>query len=246
MGDLRCLHADEHLPSFSLLTQESVRLVWIHSKKGAQFNRCAVSIHPYGFCLYEEIAAGTYKSAWSHAIEDISYCVAEPYHRRIFAWIARIKNTNLLECHAVLCKTSKRARLIAELLANTFYESYRYRQQEILASMAHPMTRCSVCDTIVRQRQPLTSRSDLFPTCSRLHPCEDNIVDDDDIDDDDDNQQEGVNDYERISFHIPIMTRSPARIHEDNSIHSRSRQSANYESTVAEEESMKPVEYYRR
>jgi hypothetical protein len=219
-----------------------VRLVWIHSKKGTQFNRCAISIHPYGFCLYEEIAAGTYKSAWSHAIEDISYCVAEPYHRRIFAWIARIKNSNLLECHAVLCKTSKRARLIAELLANTFYESYRCRQQEILASMTHPMTRCSVCDTIVQQQQPSRRRFDLLPTASRLH----RRNDDDDIDDDDDDQQEGVNDYERISFHVPIMTRSPARNYEDNSINSRSRQSTDYETTIADEESMKPVEYYRR
>ena len=66
------------------------------------------------------------------------------------------------------------------------------------------------------------------------------------IDDDDDDQQEGVNDYERISFHVPIMTRSPARAFEDNSINSRSRQSTDYETTIADEESMKPVEYYRR
>ncbi|CAF0740036.1 unnamed protein product [Didymodactylos carnosus] len=130
---------------------EPVKIIWRRSKKGTRYNRCALSIHSFG------LSNGTYKSIWYDRIEDISYCVAEPSYRKVFAWIARDIRMDELDCHAVVCKTSKKSKLLAELLARAFQDSYRHRQ--ILASSLPPAistvetsarnsARCSVCDTI--------------------------------------------------------------------------------------------------
>ncbi|CAF1643106.1 unnamed protein product, partial [Didymodactylos carnosus] len=116
---------------------EPVKVIWSRSKKGTRYNRCALSIHSFGLCIYEEIANGTYKSVWHDRIEDISYCVAEPSYRKVFSWISRDIRTGELDCHAVLCKTSKKAKLLAELMARAFHDSYRHRQ--ILASSISPL-----------------------------------------------------------------------------------------------------------
>lgn len=133
--------------------------------------------------VYEEIAPGTYKSVWSHAIEDISYCVAEPYHRRLFAWIARSTFSDDLECHLVVCKSSERSRRTADLFARIFFESFRIReeQRQIRISSPTPSMRCSVCQTIARY-----SSNSL-----RRHR----------YDDDEDDRDE----YERMSIHLPMM-----------------------------------------
>jgi hypothetical protein len=209
-----------------LLSKEPVHIIWKHSKKGAIYNRCAISIHPFGLCIYEEIANGTYKSVWYDSIENISYCVAEPLHRRIFAWIARSQYSNELECHVVLCKTRQQSRLLAELLAKTFYQTYRYRQQQqqILEMPTNSSTHCSVCDTIKRQQ-----------TNNHNH----NHMED----------KQRNDDYEHISFQAPMIARAYVRGYEDRSINSssrRSRRSIDYDTTLADEESIKPFEYYRR
>ncbi|UJR15761.1 hypothetical protein I4U23_002696 [Adineta vaga] len=218
---------------------EPVRIVWTRSKKGSRYNRCAISIHPFGLSIYEEIANETYKNVWSDSIEDISYCVAEPLHRRIFAWIARSPRTNELECHVILCKTSKRARLLAELLAKSFHESYRYRQeqhQHRTIETASLSARCSVCDTIARQEQTNRSRSSLYRSHSHDRNYHDEI---------DHNRYPIRNNYERVSFNAPNIARAFVRSYEGNSMNSSSRRSIDNDTTLADEESIKPIEYYR-
>ncbi|CAF3926324.1 unnamed protein product [Rotaria sp. Silwood2] len=225
---------------------EPVRIVWNRSKKGSRYNRCAVSIHPFGLSIYEEISSGTYKNVWSDAIEDISYCVAEPLHRRIFAWIARSPHTNELECHVILCKTSKCARILAELLAKSFHDSYRYRQeqqqqqqQQRINETTSLSARCSVCDTIARQQQNNRIRPCLFRSHSHDH--NHNYNDDIEL-----NRQQINNDYERVSFNASTMARAFVRNYDGSSMNSSSRRSIDNDTTLADEESIKPVEYYRR
>ncbi len=223
-------------------SKEPVRLVWSRSKKGTRYNRCAISIHSFGLSIYEEITSGTFKNVWSDPIEDISYCVAEPLHNRLFAWIARSKHTNELECHVILCKTSKRARMLAELLAKSFHESYRYRQQyqqqqqqqQRVINTPSLSGRCSVCDTIARQQQNNRTRPGLF----RSHSHDYNYQDDFEH-----NRQRMHNDYERMSCNTP-RSRALTRGFERNSMNS-SRRSIDNDTTLADEESIKPVEYYR-
>ncbi|CAF0935961.1 unnamed protein product [Adineta steineri] len=213
---------------------ESVRTVWKRSKKGSYYNRCAMSIHPFGLCIYEEIANGTYKSVWFDPIENISYCVAEPLHRRIFAWIARSQQTNELECHIVLCKTSKQSYLLAELLAKIFYQSYHhYRQQRLTQLTPNLSTRCSVCDTITRQQQQqqqMNKNLSLFRNHSH------------DIDD----KEKNNDDYENISFQVPMIARVFVPNYENNSMNNSSNRSIDYDVTYIDEDLIKPVEYYQR
>lgn len=231
-----------------IFLQEPVRLVWMRSKKGTRYNRCAISIHPFGLSIYEEIANGTYKNIWSDAIDDISYCVAEPLYRRIFAWIARSPRTNELECHVLLCKTSKRARHLAELLAKAFQDSYHYRQQQQrLMETSSISMRCSACETMARANSTdnVRLRSPLF----RSHSHDVHFQDGFDM-----NRSMISNssppppplttamhsDYDRNVARAFVRSYASA-----NSINSNSRRSIDNDTTLADEESIKPVEYYR-
>lgn len=216
-------------------------MLWKRSKKGALHNRCAISIHPFGLCVYEEIASGTYKSVWFDAIENISYCVAEPLHRHVFVWIARAQQSNDLECHVALCKTSKRARVLAELLAKAFHDSYLYRQQqyqqrrvELSPSLSG---RCSVCDSISRQ-QSHANRSSF-----RHRPHQHYAYDEDDGELED---RRRADDYENISFQVPMVARAFVQNYEGNSMNNSSHRSLEYDVTLTDDERLDPVEYYRR
>ncbi|CAF2499037.1 unnamed protein product [Rotaria sp. Silwood2] len=213
---------------------EPVRIVWTRSKKGSHYNRCAISIDRFGLCIYEAIANETYKNVWCDAIENISYCVAEPLHRRLFAWIARSTYSNELDCHVVLCKTSKQSRLLAELLAKVFYETYSYGQKRITNLTPKLPNRCSVCDTMIRQQQ-LNNHSILNRNYSH-QPCYNNPIEE---------KQENDSD-EHDSFHESMIARAFVRNYEENSINTSRRQSIDYDSILSDKKSIKPVEYYRR
>lgn len=214
----------------------------MRSKKGTRYNRCAVSIHAFGLSIYEEIANGTYKNIWSDAIDDISYCVAEPLYRRIFAWIARSPRTNELECHVLLCKTSKRARHLAELLAKAFQDSYRYRQQQQrLMETSSLSMRCSMCETMARANS--TDNVRLRSPLLRSHSHDVHLQDGFDI------TRSMISasppptthsDYDRNVARAFVRSYASA-----NSINSSSRRSIDNDTTLADEESIKPVEYYR-
>jgi hypothetical protein len=205
--------------SFYFFHKEPVRILWKRSRRGLFYNRCALSIHPFGLCIYEEIASGTYKSVWYDSIENISYCVAEPYRHRIFAWIARSQYTNELECHVVLCQTRRQAHFLAELLAKKFYQSYNHRQEQ-----NHPPTssNCSVCDTMTRQQQQRQSNN-------RLSLIENN-------------DKQIMDDYEHITYRGPMIARAFVRGYGENSMNSSTRRSI----TLTDEDSIRPMEYYRR
>jgi len=182
--------------------------------------------------IYEEIYNGTYKNVWSDAIADISYCVAEPLHPRLFAWIARAKVSNELECHVILCKTSKRARLLADLLAKAFQDSFQHRQQQQQQQQraidsSSISGRCSVCDTIARNQQK-DHRVRTFACRNHSHDHHHH------------HHRQGLHDdYERMSIQTPRTN------FERNSIYNNSRRSIDNDTTLADEESIKPVEYYR-
>ncbi|CAF3468131.1 unnamed protein product [Rotaria sp. Silwood1] len=213
---------------------EPVRIVWARSKRGSLYNRCAISIDRFGLCIFEEIADGTYKNVWCDAIENISYCVAEPLHRRIFAWIARSQYSNELDCHVVLCKTSKQSRLLADLLAKVFYETYSYGQKRITHLTPKLSNHCSVCDTMIRQQQlnnpSLLNRNHFHQPCYNDHIEE---------------KQEN-NNYEHNSFQDSMVARAFVRSYEENSMNSSRHQSIDYDSILSDKKSIKPVEYYRR
>lgn len=116
-----------------------------------------------------------------------------------------------------------------------FYESYRSAQKRRSDVTPNLSTRCSVCDTIVRQQQqPLNNNS--FPY--RNHPHRQsyhNLFD----------RQEN-NNYEQFAVHEPMIARAVVRNYEDNSVQNSSRQSFDYDSILSDKRSMKPTEYYQR
>jgi hypothetical protein len=128
--------------------------------------------------------------------------------------------------------------MLAELLAKAFNDSYRYRQQQQQRAVetASLSARCSVCDTIARQEQTNRIRPSLFRSHSHDHSYNNEI---------EQNRHQLNNDYERVSFNAPRVARAFTRSHEGNSINSSSRRSIDNDATLADEESIKPVEYYR-
>lgn len=210
-----------------------MRLVWNRSKKGSRYNRCAISIHSFGLSVYEEIANGTYKNVWSDAIDDISYCVAEPLYRRVFAWIARSTRTNELECHVILCKTSKAARHLAELLAKAFQESYRFRQRTTDSKTISG--RCAVCQTIGRENSAEIFRQN-SNDLSRSLSTEPVLT----------NRSQGMFQNDALQrTQSNNVARAFVRAYETNSLHSSTRRSIDNDHTLADQESIKPLEYYR-
>ncbi len=123
------------------------------------------------------------------------------------------------------------------MLAKSFHESYRYRQQQQQRAMetASLSGRCSVCDTIARQQQNNRIRSPLFRSHSHDHNYHDDLGH---------HRQQMHNDYERVSYNGPTA-RAFVRSFEGNSMNSSSRRSIDNDTTLADEESIKPVEYYR-
>jgi hypothetical protein len=216
-----------------VIYEEPVRQIWSRSRKGRHFNRCALTIHSSGLCIYEEIAHGTYKHAWSASIADISYCTAEPYRRRLFSWIARTKQTNELECHVVLCKTSEHARCLAQSLAQIFYQSYQIKQQDTSTISMDCLLHCSVCHTIVQQLNK--SRSEAMS------------IDVDYLGKELSDSKTNTDHYEQIEMHTPSVI---AR-HSHEQDHSRAtlnvdHRSIDYDETLTDDDSIQMLEYYHR
>jgi hypothetical protein len=128
------------------------------------------------------------------------------------------------------------------LLAKSFHDSYRYRQQQEQRAVetASLSARCSVCDTIARQQQQQPQNNRIRTPLFRSHSHDHNYNDDIEH-----NRQQMHSDYERVSFNAPIMARAFVRSYEGNSRNSSSRRSIDNDTTLADEESIKPVEYYR-
>jgi hypothetical protein len=79
---------------------------------------------------------------------------------------------------------------------------------------------CAVCDTINRQQQ----------SNNRLSLFENN------------DQTKDIDDYEHISFPGQMIARAFVRGYEENSMNSSSHRSI----TIADEDSIRPMEYYRQ
>lgn len=139
---------------------------------------------------------------------------------------------------------------MAELLAKSFHESFRYRQrrqqqQEVpQRTIESPSmsTRCSVCDTMARQQQQPTNTR-LRSALSRSHSHDYNHRDDFEYNRHP-SQQPMYNEYERAALPNTRITRPFGRSLERNSMNS-SRRSFDNDTTLADEESIKPMEYYR-
>lgn len=122
-----------------------------------------------------------------------------------------------MECHLVLCKTRQRARFLADFLAKTFYESFQARQKKPLDFSPPVSIDCFVCETVARH----ANRSI------------------------DDNQQPN-DDYERISLNLPVVNRISFENFDSYSIQTYSQQSLDYDATVADQESIRPMEFQRK
>jgi hypothetical protein len=59
-------------------------------------------------------------------------------------------------------------------------------------------------------------------------------------------EKQKIDDYEHISFQPPMIARAFVRGYEGNSMNSSSHRSIDYDTTLADEDSIKPFEYYRR
>lgn len=103
-------------------------------------------------------------------------------------------------------------------------------------------TRCSVCDTMARQQQQQASHHRTRPALSRSHSHDYNQRDDFEYNRHHP-QQAMHNEYERVASNAR-MARPFSRSLERNSMNS-SRRSFDNDTTLADEESIKPMEYYR-
>ena len=104
-------------------------------------------------------------------------------------------------------------------------------------------TRCSVCDTIARQQQqPPPANNRTRSALSRSHSHDYNYRDE--FEHNRHHPQQAMhNEYERVGSNARIA-RPLSRSLERNSMNS-SRRSFDNDTTLADEESIKPMEYYR-
>ncbi|XP_041955018.1 protein FAM43B [Alosa sapidissima] len=115
--------------------QEAVAKIWQHSNYGEQSLKLKLSVGPHGIRMGAD-ASGRKKPSHLFSLSRITYCAAEAYRPKIFAWIYRhqVKNKAVvLRCHAVLLPKADKTRALAlSLLQNassSFSEFKRLKRQ---------------------------------------------------------------------------------------------------------------------
>lgn len=115
--------------------QEAVAKIWQHSNYGEQSLKLKLSVGPHGIRMGAD-ASGRKKPSHLFSLSRITYCSAEAYRPKIFAWIYRhqVKNKAVvLRCHAVLLAKAEKARALALSLfqnaSSSFSEFKRLKRQ---------------------------------------------------------------------------------------------------------------------
>ncbi|XP_030625938.1 protein FAM43B [Chanos chanos] len=116
-------------------TQEAVAKIWTRSNFGEQSAKMKLTVGSHGIRLGADKNAKK-KPTHLYSLNRITYCTADPYRPKIFAWIYRhqVKNKAVvLRCHAVLVAKAEKARAIALSLyqnsTSAFSEFKRLKRQ---------------------------------------------------------------------------------------------------------------------
>ncbi|XP_006641970.2 protein FAM43B [Lepisosteus oculatus] len=134
-------------------TEEAVGKIWTKSDYGGQSTKMKLTIGPHGIRM-SHTDKGSKKPGHFYFLHRITYCAADPWRPKIFAWVYRhqIKNKAVvLRCHAVLVSKPEKARVMALHLYQTstsaFNEfkrlkrqnDFRHRQQQLLGEDMVPL-----------------------------------------------------------------------------------------------------------
>ncbi|XDV46374.1 hypothetical protein PO909_014277 [Leuciscus waleckii] len=116
-------------------TQEAVAKIWTRSNYGEQSAKMKLTVGPHGIRLGAD-RGGKKKPVHLYSLNRITYCAADRFRPKIFAWIYRhqVKNKAVvLRCHAVLLPKAEKARAIALSLyqnsTSAFTEFKRLKRQ---------------------------------------------------------------------------------------------------------------------
>ncbi|XP_051515624.1 protein FAM43B-like [Myxocyprinus asiaticus] len=116
-------------------TQEAVAKIWTRSNFGEQCAKMKLTVSPHGIRMGAD-KGGKKKPVHLYSLNRITYCTADPFRPKIFAWIYRhqVKNKAIvLRCHAVLLAKAEKARALALSLYQTsmsaFTEFKRLKRQ---------------------------------------------------------------------------------------------------------------------
>uniref|UniRef100_A0A9J7Z811 Family with sequence similarity 43 member B n=2 Tax=Cyprinus carpio TaxID=7962 RepID=A0A9J7Z811_CYPCA len=116
-------------------TQEAVAKIWTRSNYGEQSAKMKLTVGPHGIRMGVD-KGGKKKPTHLYSLNRITYCTADPFRPKIFAWIYRhqVKNKAVvLRCHAVLLAKAEKARALALSLyqnsTSAFTEFKRLKRQ---------------------------------------------------------------------------------------------------------------------
>ncbi|XP_069478832.1 low density lipoprotein receptor adapter protein 1 isoform X2 [Ambystoma mexicanum] len=101
------------------------RIVATAKATGKKLQKVILKVSPRGIILYD---SGTNKLIENVTIYRISYCTADKYHDKVFAYIAQSQMNENLECHAFLCTKRKVAQAVTLTVAQAFKVAFEFWQ----------------------------------------------------------------------------------------------------------------------
>ncbi|KAJ1176534.1 hypothetical protein NDU88_001812 [Pleurodeles waltl] len=101
------------------------RIVATAKASGKKLQKVHLKVSPRGIILYD---SGTNEQMENVTIYRISYCTADKYHDKVFAYIAQSQLNENLECHAFLCTKRKVAQAVTITVAQAFKVAFEFWQ----------------------------------------------------------------------------------------------------------------------
>lgn len=101
------------------------RIVATAKASGKKLQKVLLKVSPRGIILYD---SGTNELIENVTIYRISYCTADKYHDKVFAYIAQSQLNENLECHAFLCTKRKVAQAVTLTVAQAFKVAFEFWQ----------------------------------------------------------------------------------------------------------------------
>ncbi|XP_078538838.1 low density lipoprotein receptor adapter protein 1 [Lissotriton helveticus] len=101
------------------------RIVATAKASGKKLQKVLLKVSPRGIILYD---SGTNELIENVTIYRISYCTADKYNDKVFAYIAQSQQNENLECHAFLCTKRKVAQAVTLTVAQAFKVAFEFWQ----------------------------------------------------------------------------------------------------------------------
>ncbi|KAJ8387525.1 hypothetical protein AAFF_G00156260 [Aldrovandia affinis] len=101
------------------------RIVATAKASGKKLQKVTLKVSPRGIILYDSLSNQVMENI---SIYRISYCTADKFHDKVFAYIAQSQQNETLECHAYLCTKRKVAQAVTLTVAQAFRVAFEFWQ----------------------------------------------------------------------------------------------------------------------